>query len=188
MRRRSLAWLERRISVTAWSFGRSMAAHPRRPRPDVAGSQDARRRPDLSPVEDLRSSNLVIHRLSKAMFPRAPCSGRARTPCFCQHHVLVAKDRDVHPFAWPGRVPGRVKQNVEPRPGPSFHLPPSGGTDSTQIRPPWTSTMRLTSARPMPVPSDPSGSTGSRDPRDRCGRPRSCSRRSDSTPPRWRAT
>ncbi len=39
---------------------------------------------------------------------------------------------------------GRVRQNVEPWPTPS---------DSTQVLPPWTSTMRLTSARPMPVPS-----------------------------------
>ena len=37
-----------------------------------------------------------------------------------------------------------VKQNVEPCPMPS---------DSTQIRPPWTSTMRLDRARPTPAPS-----------------------------------
>ena len=39
---------------------------------------------------------------------------------------------------------GNVKWNAEPWPGPS---------DSTQMRPPWTSTMRLASASPMPVPS-----------------------------------
>src|SRR5688572_25333062 len=46
-------------------------------------------------------------------------------------------------------LPGRVKEKVEPCPCPS---------DSTQILPPCTSTMRLASARPMPGPCVPGSS------------------------------
>ncbi len=48
-----------------------------------------------------------------------------------------------------------MKQNVELRPSPS---------DSTQIRPPWTSTMRLTRASPTPVPTT-AGSRRSKSPK-----------------------
>ena len=54
-------------------------------------------------------------------------------------HGVAAAGGGYHPSAR-----GSVKQKVEPRPAPS---------DSTQIRPPWTSMIRFTRARPMPVPS-----------------------------------
>lgn len=43
-----------------------------------------------------------------------------------------------------GGTSGRMKRKVQPWPSPS---------DSTQMRPPWRSTMRRHSARPTPVPS-----------------------------------
>jgi hypothetical protein len=53
---------------------------------------------------------------------------------------------DQHAPAWSreSKVLGREKKKVEPFPG----------SDSTQMRPPWRSTIFLQMARPIPVPGD----------------------------------
>jgi len=50
--------------------------------------------------------------------------------------------RAARAIALIGQSRGSVKEKVDPFPG----------VESTQMRPPWRSTMRLQSARPMPVP------------------------------------
>ncbi len=58
-----------------------------------------------------------------------------------------------HAPASSGAAPGRVKQKVLPCPRPC---------DSTQMRPPCTSTTRLTTASPIPVPSVSASSRSNR--------------------------
>ena len=61
--------------------------------------------------------------------------------CFWCIEAPFEKVRGVHSAV--SSLTGTVKKNVDPLPG----------SDSTQMRPPWRSTIFLHTARPMPVPS-----------------------------------
>ena len=71
------------------------------------------------------------------------CPGKKASPiCIASTVCGLARLRNAHqPYCWPSRV-GMVKKMVAPFPG----------SEVTQMRPPWRSTIFLHVARPMPVP------------------------------------
>jgi hypothetical protein len=77
--------------------------------------------------------HLVHEQLTRGGIPQASIAlpGRIGAYPWCMQSLLL-RDYDF----------GKVKKKVEPSPG----------SDSTQIRPPWRSTIFLQMARPMPVP------------------------------------